>query len=326
MLRGGANTIGNLIVNHDDPILSWRGRWTNNGIGMQSGWLGSYVKFKVRNTATITTTHFIEISNTTASAYASFYIDGIPNRMAQTLLQGTGATYTGYKKCVFPIINDGNWHEIKIYSSAGGMSDQFNQTCKNTLVNFTMEPGAQITQSVIGTKVIQCIGDSWIGSAVNWTRRLDTASYDVHPIASNGISCANADTYYNFDFNGVTNSTDTNADAVVISYGVNDFNASITGVVFQASLLSLVDKVRAKQPTAKIFLLRVPSNIGASKAYGVYGLNMLAVAALRPNCYYMDSSGLDASITWDTDTAHLSANGVIDINSWVQTQLLANGI
>ncbi len=315
-----------LVVNYDNSNLTYCGRWTNNGTGMQSGWLGSYVKFKVRNTSSITTNHYIEITNTTASAYTSFYIDQNPNRVGQYVLVNTGATFTGYKTQQLPIINDGQWHEIKIYSYAGLMVDQFNQTCKNTLIGITLDAGAEIAISTIGTKNIQCIGDSWMGVAVNWTRCIDNSSYNVYPVASNGIKASECDTYYDYDFNAVTNATDPNMDAVIVSYGVNDLNAGVLLAAFQISLLSVVDKIRLKQPTAKIFLLRVPNNTGASKLYGQYGTNMSAIAGLRSNVVYLDTTSLDASITWDSDTGHLSANGVLDLSIWIKAQLLLNGI
>ena len=327
MLTGGSNTFGKLIDNNNNAALTWYGRWVTNGDGKQSGWLGSYVKFKVKNTSNIRVFNTISTTDTTSDLYQSYYVDSIPNRMPQYTLYAGGAILAATTKYYdLPITNDGQWHELKIYGYAGTLARQIGQTGVVVINSFQLDAGGQIAQSTIGAKRVQVIGDSWMGASVNWTRRLDNASYDVYPIAANGITCSVANTNYNLDFTGITNTTDPNCDAVIISYGVNDFNASVTTGAFQTALLALVDKVRLKQPTAKIFLLRVPSNTVASKAYGQYGANMSTIAGLRSNVVYLDTTSLDATTTWDSDTGHLSANSVIDFESWIETQLIANGI
>lgn len=322
----GSNAIGNLVVNYDNAALTYCGRWTSNANGKYSGWIGSYIKFKVRNTSTIKVNTYCEISNISAVSVCSFYIDQNPNRQSYYYLVTAGATFTGDRNVILPITNDGQWHEIKIYLHALTLADQIGQISKTTLKNLVLDSGGEISTSTIGTKNIQVIGDSWMGVIVNWTRCIDNSSYNVYPVSANGITAANCDTYYDLDFTGITNTTDPNMDAVIISFGVNDKNANVTTGAFQTSLLSVVDKVRLKQPTAKIFLLRVPNNTGASKLYGAYGSNMSTIAGLRSNVVYLDTTSLDTSITWDSDTGHLSANGVLDLSTWVKSQLLANGI
>jgi hypothetical protein len=72
-------------------------------------------------------------------------------------------------------------------------------------------------------------------------------------------------------------------------------------------MLSLVDKVRAKQPTAHIFLLQVPKNVNTNNDYGQYGTAMQNITALRSKVYYIPTSSLENSIEWLPDNYHLTS-------------------
>lgn len=129
---------------------------------------------------------------------------------------------------------------------------------------------------------------------------------------------------YLYDYTGILNTTDITPNAIVVSFGVNDYNAGVTVGAFQTSLLSLVDKIQAKQSGVKIFLVRIPNN--GALLYGQYLTAMNNVAGLRTNIIVGDTTSLDSQVDWMSDNAHLGGNGKVLLKDFLETTLTVNGI
>lgn len=325
MLRGVPYNSKKVLISYSDSNLQWSGRWNTTVNGKTSGWGGSYVRFKIRNTSTILVKAICNLTNTSTFSICSYHLDSEPNPSTTYYLKNSGAVFNGTTSAEIPVINDGQWHEVIIF--AGSLiAEQWAKIVETTITGFELSNGGEISAATIGAKVLQFVGDSWNGSFHDYPRLLNLNNYSFYQNAAGGLTAGASDGYYNYDYSGILNTTDLTADAVVASFGVNDFNAGITVPNFQNSLLALVDKIRAKQPLAPIFLVRVPSNTGASKAYGQYGTAMSNIAGLRSNVIYCDTSSLDAQMDWLSDNNHLGANGKLLLADFLETTLISNGI
>lgn len=310
-------------INYDNSALNYVGRWVDHASGKQTGWLGSYIIFRAKNTSSITVNYIADIKNTTAIALVDYIPDNYYSEAYRYTDVNAGAIFNGNVNRVLPAINDGQWHIYKIHI----ISQYAEYLSKNAELIFTsleLDSGAEISSYGIGNTIIQCVGDSWMASLHDWPRLMDLSTYRPYQVSSGAMKCSDGDSQYNFDFNGVTNTSDPNASAVLVSYGVSDYSASVTVGAFETSLSSLVDKIRAKQPTAKIFLIRVPNN--GSLLYGQYGTAMSNVSAAKSNCVYLNTSSLDSSLVWLADNVHLTGASKQVLADYVKTQLIANGI
>ena len=94
-------------------------------------------------------------------------------------------------------------------------------------------------------------------------------------------------------------------DAIIVAFGVNDFNSGVTNADFEISLKSLVDKIQIKQPNTPIYLIQAPKNLGTGKDFGKYGDNMQHIANQCQNVYHISTRVLETSIGWQPDGSHL---------------------
>lgn len=313
------------FISYNDPSIQWLGRWVDSGVGKYSGWTGSQIVFKVSGTLMVHIIANVTDPDATAFASASVNIDNSTSMNTEMYWSSIAKTATGERVACIRL-SDTNEHSI-IVRSNGDKNYVFSLDSQVVIKGFFIDRGGSINIWNQGNTVIQTVGDSWMGAgSVDWPRLMST-SFKLWPVASGGRSCSVTDTNYNFDYSGQSNTSDINADAVIVSLGVNDYNASVTTAAFETSMYSLYDKIRIKQPTAKIFLIRVPKNVAAAKDYGQYGANMATVVAARSNCFYVDTTSLDATIEWASgDVNHLSPNGRQTLANFVKAELIADGI
>ena len=325
IFSGGCYSKNN-IISYNDAALEYSGRWIDTGSGKWTGWAGAPpVRFKVRNTSSIKINAACIDPGNASLCFLTANIDNDP--IAPTAFYHTtlAETFTGNRSVTIPMINDGNWHTITIHVG-GFIYDTYIQYSKTTITSYQIDFGGEVDGWTQGTKKIQCVGDSWMGTSADWPRLMSTSLYDCNYISAGGMDVATMNTQYNYDYSGTLNTSDVNVDAVIVSFGVNDLHFAISQAAFEASLSSLVDKIRAKQATAKIFLIRVPSNVTTGEDYGKYGTNMSNVAGVKSNCYYINTSSLDATITWYSDTYHLDSKGKQTLANFIKTELIAAGI
>ena len=315
-----------ITIAYNDAAVTYLGRWTDVGTGKWSGWGAPDIIFKCRNTSYIKVNATVIDPNGTALCLANQNIDNSPSVGTIKYFSTGAAIYSGTASATYPMINDGQWHNI-MFHVAGFNADIFNEVSKTTINSFEVDGGGEIAVWTTGAKIVQCVGDSWMGSQNDWQRLMDNSSYTLYSIATGGLMCSDMDTQYNFNYAGNSATTDTNANAVVVSFGVNDFNSAVTQAAFETSMYSLYDKIRAKQPTAKIFLVRCVKNVATGKDFGQYGTNMNNVVNARSNAFYVDTTSLDATIEWaNGDEYHLSDKGKQTLADFVKAALVAQGI
>lgn len=301
-------------VAYNHASISYVGRWIHSGgVGMWSGWGGSRVMFKIRGTGFLRV--FYQVTDTLSNADVStvLSVDGASGGTKITL-SSTADVFTGAVSKTYAIPNDGLDHTIDLYQYGLG-SNQFSQAIGAMVTGFEVGSGATISAWTLGATVLHVIGDSWMVAEASWVKMLSNVTYEVYPISNTGYQVATANTNYLLDYTAVVNTSDPTPDKVLISFGVNDFNASVTVNAFQTSLLALIDKIRVRYAAVPIVLVRVTSN-GAS-LYGQYGTAMSNVVGLRTGVTYIDTTTIDASMTWMPDGSHLDASGQAAFASFV---------
>lgn len=314
---GGA-TVGLESYSYDDANIQYLGRWIDTGSGIWNGWAGPQIVFTTSGTNYVIVHTSIIIPTSAQIELIASAIDNNSNPSTNWFLVPSGTVYTGLAERIIMLPDTGT-HDIILHTN-GFNADIFNQVSKATVLGFSVAPGATISSWAQGTEVLQCVGDSWMGAENDWPRLMDRSRWKLFPIATGGMKASDMDAQYNFNYAGNPATTDLVADAVIVSFGVNDYNAGVTLSAFETSLLSVVDKIRILQPSAPIYLVSIPDNIAASKPYGQYGPNMANIAQARPNVFYIDTSSLAATITW-RDANHLDGPGKQMLASFTDTQI-----
>jgi len=325
MLLSKSNTQSKplVVIDYTDNRLTYLGRWLNGAYGKTSGWSSSSVQFRVKNTSTVKVKAYINRTQINGGGALGYHINGDPNQTAGIAFETNTAAFAGYRTASIPVVNNGSWQDMIIHIY-GVPADQFNQVTELFLDSIILDAGGELDVLTQGAKKIQFIGDSWMATSNDWPRLIDSSLYSCIQIAGSGYTLDTANTRYPFDYNGSTNTTDESVDAIVISFGVNDYIGAVTVGNFQTQLLSLIDKVQIKQPSKPIFLVRVPNN--GANLYGQYLTAMNNAAGLRSNIIVIDTTSIDASVD-RVDSGHLGANGkLVYLAPLVKTTLIANGI
>lgn len=311
-------------VPYNDDALTPLGRWQDDGKGIWSGWSGGpQIVFKVSGALHFHVVIDVENPDTEDIAHLAYNIDESPNDPEVYLYSPVGEAYTGTKMGLVTLPDMGE-HTINLHLS-GFNAEQFAGTSKMTLRYILLPTGGAITPWAQGPKYIQAVGDSWMGNTGDWPRLMDSTKWKLYPIAAGGLKASNMDTQYNYKSAGVSATDDPIMDGVVVSFGVNDFNQGITLGNFQTSLLSVVDKIRAKQATAPIFLIQVPKNLGTGDDFGQYETAMENIVGLRANVSYISTRSLESTITWANDS-HLDAAGKELLANYIDAALVSAGL
>lgn len=295
------------VYNYTNNVFTYTGRAQTSSEGKWFGWGGCKVEFTVSGTNKITVL-LKWVDNDLSQGTIVYFIDGV--WYTQNLEN------TPYYQRVFITLPDTGSHNVSLIVNSG-----FLVTNPKTFIAVSVPQPGVISQWAQGAVSLQVIGDSWMNGQ-DWTQFLDRSHFSLYPVSNGGYTCSDADTKYGYDYTGVLNTTDPSVNGVLISFGVNDYNAAVTVPNFQTTMLSLIDQVRVKQPGVKIFLIRVPNN-GAS-LYGQYGTAMNNIVGLRSDVYYIDTSSLDASMTW-ADANHISEASRAVFASFVNTYLTTTG-
>jgi hypothetical protein len=310
------------IIQYDDARIQWLGRWEDTGSGKLTSWGGSQIVFKVIGTSRIIVmASVVDPDTTTNMCLMESYIDNDP---AGTLVYDPAVykasnfyylttladKFTGN---VFQQIDlpDTGEHSVILHTN-GVRSGMWARTQKTIITGFILDYGGVISTWTQGTKVLQCVGDSWMAADVAFPRLMDRTRWNLYPISHGGLSSGSLNTDYNSDYSGHTSPTDTTADVVIVCEDVNDYNFSVTTATHQANIGALLDKIRVRQPSAPIVLLGAPDNTGASKTFGTtYNTVNAAAVAARSNCYYHSGIAMNAALSsyWMADTFHLDGTG-----------------
>lgn len=312
-------------VAYNDVSLQYLGRWQDTGVGRWSGWGGSQVVFKVKGTSKLVV-YFDVIDPDASISYSWLYawIDGSNSTPLLYTPTSTAQLWSGSTYIVIPLPDIGE-HTIILHTD-GKYTTLFNATLKLTITGYAVDYGGSVANWVQGTKILQCVGDSWM-SNMDWTHLMSQTRWKKYNVATGRRTCASMNSNYNFAY-GSINASDPTADVVIVSFGVNDFGDGITNASFETSCYALIDKIRAKQANAKIVLIRANKNLNTGNDYGKYGVNMANVAANRNNVYYYDTTALDATVQpyWTADTLHITGVGAQALANEVDAYLTGIGV
>ena len=312
-----------LIVPYNASALAYLGRWQDTGKGKWSGWGGTQLAFKVSGTRSFHIEVEVNDADVANAVYLRVGIDNSPQMPIGWTLSSELVKYNG-TRLVVVALPDLLEHTIIIHT-AGNYAGMFAGTSKVLIKQILVPQGGVLTAWTQGSKYIQTVGDSWMGSDCDWPRLMDRTKWKLFPIATGGFTAALMDTQYNYKSSGVSATDDPTMDAVIVSLGVNDYAQGVSVPNFQTSLLALVDKIRAKQASAPIFLIQAPKNLGTGMDFGQYETAMQNVVAARANTAYISTRSLEASLTWE-DNYHLDAAGKIILADYVNAALIAAGL
>lgn len=304
------------FIPYTDNRLKRIGRWKDTGLGLWSAWGGSQIVFKVSGTDTITVVANV-VCTTGQLCLCECVIDNCPENSLIGYF-ANNVNFSGERSVTFNL-PDTNEHTI-IIKTNGYRASLFPGRTRSVVKGFGIADAGSVSEWKQGVKLIQCIGDSWMAADADWPRMMPRDLWNFYQIATGGMTVVNMNAEYNYQSAGVL-ADDAEADVVMIGYGVNDYNQSVAISTFQSHLLALVDKVRAKQPEAPIFLIQIPRNMNTGAQFDRYGSAMQNVASYRPNVFYISTQPIWAQISWNADRFHLSAGGKIVMADFVSDRI-----
>ena len=291
-------------ISYNDSSLTYIGRWTDYGTSMGSNWQGSQIRFKVSGSLNLNVNVDVkDIDGTISQTGVVLNIDGA--NFAQVITTTVADIYTGAKTANFTL-PDTDEHTIimKVYAWP---EQQWDETGYCRLNSFDINAGGSVnTWDKFGGYRVGFVGDSWMAVFHDWPFLMTQEKYWPYFISYGGAKAAPLNSKIDYDNPTTLNTDDPVLDIIIVNSSINDYNAGVTLSAFNTSFASLVDKLRAQQPTAKIILLQSPRNTTHSKNYDQYGPEMDSIALTRSNVEYVACpSSLWSSLTWLADTAHL---------------------
>jgi len=308
-----------MIIPYSNENILYSGRFLTPIIGMQSAWQGNLVRFRVIGTSTITLTCDIK---TVADGAPCAIASNIDNDIVTTSnnLANIGEVVTGERSVVINL-PDSNVHDVIFKLSANQPFNQIDGVPYIKLKSITINDGGQILPYPVGSTKVMCLGDSWMSAWNDWIRLMDTTKYNVYPIAYGGAKASDINSYYPYQAGGINKYGDGVFNDVVICLGVNDYAGGISIASYKTSISSLIDKIRADQPQAIIYLLQAPRNVVNSKNFDQYGTALQELSVSKINTKYITTSSIWDSLTWQTDTYHLGSVGKQIFADFVASQI-----
>jgi lysophospholipase L1-like esterase len=300
--------------NHD--AITRLGRWQDSGSGIWSGWGGSQIVFDVIGTTSVTINATV-ICAKSQLCVCECVIDNSPQASLIEFFAKDEA-FSGARSVTF-MLPDAEKHRVVIKTN-GYNSSLFSGATKSVLNSIGFDDGATITAAQLGPKLMQCVGDSWMAADHDWPRLIRADIWKTYQIATGGLKASDMNAQYNFSAQNAI-AADPFADLILSAYGVNEYNAGHSVSTFQSNMLSVVDKIRLKQPGVPIVLVQVPRNLITGATYDQYGAGMQNISRLRSKVYYIPTSEIWGHVTWLYDNAHLDASGKLVLAKYVEQKL-----
>jgi len=296
-------------IPYDDESIYYAGRWDLSNSSARSYWQGSQIRFRVEGTGQI----ILDLS-VTGSNFVVVNIDSGP-AVLYTL------STTSNQSLVIPLPN-ASMHTIvlKLFSDP---VTQFSGTSTCALRSIQLDnEGALSPWGNRGLVVVQAVGDSWMAAQNDWPYLLNNSVYNIQPIAFGGAKTSDLNSQYNNFSSSTVAVADKPANLVLVSTGVNDTYANVSVSDYQTAMSALVDKIRIRQPNARIGILGAPRNIAANRLYNQYDSANQAVANSKTGVTFTPTPNSVAdNLSWDTDQAHLTFTGRQQYAAWVKTQI-----
>ena len=299
-----------ITIPHTDARLRYAGRWVDFGDSHGCAWQAGQIRFKVSGTSVLSINAYVS-----GTVYCVANIDGGPPQSA-TFPGGSGA-----QSISFPVTGSGE-HTV-VVKLFGLPDEQFNLALYCRLTSIGLSDGAALSAWTGGPIVLQLVGDSWMASQNDWPHLLPVSRYAISPVAFGGATAATLNARYDYTSSGVVAPVDAAVQGVIVNSGVNDTWGGVSTAAYQSSMASLVDKIRARQPAAKIIMLGSPRNLAAGRAYNQYDAVNAEIAAARSNVVFIPiPNELADSLAWNTDAAHINyQGGLVDYAAWVDEQI-----
>ncbi|HEX6359893.1 SGNH/GDSL hydrolase family protein [Actinophytocola sp.] len=228
-----------------DPNIIYVGRWTNTATTAVPNWTGTY--FSTRFTGTTVKVKARDAVN----FYAS--IDGGPD----VFFAGVRGTVN-----LTPQPLPAGTHSLRVSYRSGD----------TVFLGLVLDAGATTVRPALSTKLVEFVGDSITAgaltdklavSAYGWVlgerlgvRHTQIARSGYCLVAQSG--CVGQRTQFFQQASTGTAAWDFSryqASAVVINLGTNDIGHSVTGATFQSTYVDFLRAVRAKYPSAVIFVM-----------------------------------------------------------------------
>ena len=290
---------------YSNPNIQWLGRWNENpGIGKWSGWGGSQIVFKVHGTSSVVVNADVVDPDNSNFCLLTVVIDNSTANSTVYYLTTLAETFTG-SRSVTIILPDTTLRTIIMHTDSYNAA-LFGATEKTTIKSFNIDSTGVFVHWTQGSKKLQTVGDSWMAANCDYPRFMDRTKWVLYPVATGGLKASDMDTQYNYKYSGAL-ASDPVMDAIIVAFGVNDFNSGVANADFEISLKSVVDKIQIKQPNTLIYLIQAPKNLGTGKDFGKYGDNMQNIANQYQNVHYISTRVLEPRIGWQADGSHLDA-------------------
>jgi hypothetical protein len=303
----------------DDSRLSYLGRWFETGGGISSAWQGAQLRFRVSGTTQIQFT--ADVQDNSSGARVTFITNLDGGDCEYTDFTSAGEITGLVSRTATYSLPDSGSHTIIVKPSVCLPLSQWALSAKMILKTISIDDGGTLSSwPQRGYVSAMCIGDSWMAAFHDWPRLMPD-QISIYPVSFGGAKISELESMYAYTRSGVLAPADPTFSAVIINSSVNDYNGGVSEVSFETSLSSLVDKVRADQPDAIIFIVQSPDNTGAGRIYSKYGPNMATVASTRDGVEYIPIAGIP-TLTWLGDNAHLDFASRQILATFVATTVL----
>lgn len=289
------------IISFANSNIRYLGRFLNTPLYKQTAWQASQIRLKIRRTSTLViTTDISDISTTSlCSLVISIENSGLGTEYPLSRFK---ELFTGERSVVIPIDNSEMEQLVTIKVVANSPLEQFDMSSYIRLKNLKIEKKGEILPYSQFSRLIMCIGDSWMSVEDDFTRFIHNQKYSIYPIAFNGAKAHQMDEMYSYQAKGVEKS-DPKVDGVVILLGVNDYIENISKSSYKRSMISIVNKIK-KDQKATIFLIQPPKNKNESMNYDSYGEALEKISNENVNVMYISTDEISNTLKW-ADTYHL---------------------
>lgn len=305
-------------IPYTESAFHYAGRWRDSGNGMDSGWQGAQVRFKVSGSGFLRVSAHVLDNSSADVTFAAVNIDGGATIIGNyTTTAGSGS---GLKSVDFTLPDRGE-HKI-VLKMACLPTSQWSGSSYCRLSSIGIDDTGIISAWVgHGATKIQVVGDSWMGAQSDWPRLLGLDDFDVYPVSFGGATIVQLNAQYLLDRAGVTNAGEPSPDIVLINSGVNDLHQGIPLSSFQWHLNQLIGKVKEKHPDAQVVLVGSPRNNLHSIDYQKYLPAMQAAATENPGVMVIPiPPPVWSTLQW-AEQYHLTQSGLVTFASYVKSQL-----
>lgn len=318
--------VGSQTIPYTDARFLYLGRWNDSGTGKWTGWPSPEICFTVSGVTYIDVLCGVIDANSTDSAALWYVIDNAPNEINTSLGTGVASIFTGTIVLRVPIPDTGT-HTVTLKPVGYGYSAGYAGSCQCEFKGLLLAGNGILTAWAQGSVLVQVVGDSWASAYNGWTRLIDRAHFKYDCVAIPGYTLSSIKPLYKYNYSGVVNTSDPTYAAIVLMFGVNEYNASVSTSTYQANMLALIDEIRLRQPTAKIVMVIEPDNVLAGKLYSQYSSVINTITGLRSNTYACNLSSIQVSVQnyWlaDGTGGHLDYRGKPIAAAFVDSYLKA---